>query len=87
MLPGTYVQAKITTLADSVWALPQSALALENGVTVVYAQKGDSFEPFEVKTGCQDGAYTEVILPPELQAATLVTKGAYYLKRAAGKEE
>ena len=87
MLPGTYVQAKITTLADSVWALPQSVLALENGVTVVYAQKGNSFEPVEVKTGRQDGAYTEVSLPPELQADTLVTKGAYYLKRAGGKEE
>ncbi|MDV7391706.1 efflux RND transporter periplasmic adaptor subunit, partial [Arthrospira platensis SPKY1] len=49
LLPGTYVQARITTHADSAWALPQGALAREDGLSVVYVQKGDHFEAVPVQ--------------------------------------
>ena len=88
LLPGTYVQGKITTSADSVWALPQSAVVLENGKPVLYVQKGDYFEAVEIETGMQDGDFVTVELPDDLQNLPLVLKGAYYLKgAAAGAEE
>ena len=89
LLPGTYVQAQITTSSDSVWALPQSAVALENGAAVVFVQKGEYFEMVEITTGRQDGEYVAVELPPEIKDKLLVVKGAYYLKGAAtgGDEE
>lgn len=87
LFPGTYVQAWITTLADSVWALPQSALVQENGTEMVYVQKGDTFEPVAVQTGRRDGDFTEVQLPAAIQRERLVLKGAYYLKGAAAAGE
>ncbi|MBK8491832.1 MAG: efflux RND transporter periplasmic adaptor subunit [Saprospirales bacterium] len=88
LLPGTYVQGQITTSADSVWAVPQSAVVLEKGASVVYVQKGDYFEAVEVETGFQDGAFIALKMPPELQKLPMVIKGAYYLKgAAAGAEE
>lgn len=87
LFPGTYVQAWITTHADSAWALPQSALVTLNGVDVVYIQNGDTFEPVAVQTGRRDGDFIEVALPAEIQRKKLVLKGAYYLKGAAATEE
>lgn len=87
LFPGTYVQAWITIRADSAWALPQSALVAENGVDVVYVQKGDTFEPVAVQTGRRDGDFIEVQLPAEIQRERLVLKGAYYLKGAAAAGE
>lgn len=87
LLPGAYVQAWITTEADSVWALPQSAVVMENGANVVYVQKGANFEPVAIETGRRDGNYTEVKLPSELQRATFVLKGAYYIRGAAAAGE
>lgn len=83
LFPGTYIQAWITTQADSSWALPQSALVTENGLEMVYVQKGDTFEPVSVQTGRRDGEFIEVQLPAEIQRERLVLKGAYYLKGAA----
>lgn len=87
LFPGTYVQAWITIRADSAWALPQSALVAENGVDVVYVQKGDTFEPVAVQSGRRDGDFIEVQLPAEIQRERLVLKGAYYLKGAAAAGE
>ncbi len=87
LFPGAYVQAWITTRADSAWALPQSALVAENGVDMVYVQKGNTFEPVAVQTGRRDGDYIEVQLPAEIQRERLVLKGAYYLKGAAAAGE
>lgn len=87
LLPGTYVQARITTSADSVWAMRQTALVTENGESFIYVQKGDKFEAVAVATGRQDGEYIEVKLPVELQSQKLVLKGAYYIKGAAAAAE
>ncbi|MCB9283484.1 MAG: efflux RND transporter periplasmic adaptor subunit [Lewinellaceae bacterium] len=88
LLPGTYVQGKITTVADSIWAVPQSAIVLENGKPVLYFQKGDYFEAVEVETGIQDGEYIAVRVPADLQKLPLVLRGAYYLKgTSTGAEE
>jgi cobalt-zinc-cadmium efflux system membrane fusion protein len=87
LFPGTYVQAWITTHADSAWALPQSALVTENGAEMVYVQKGNTFEPVAVQTGRRDGDFIEVQLPAEIQRERLVLKGAYYLKGAAAAGE
>lgn len=77
--PGMYTNAKIFLEADSVAALPQSALVRENDDYYVYVKEEDAFVKKSVETGAEYNDMTQIINAEALEGLAIVIEGAYYL--------
>jgi cobalt-zinc-cadmium efflux system membrane fusion protein len=91
LLPGMFFSAIIETDPQTVPALPDAAIVNYDGKSFVFVARGpDKFEMVEVKTGLQEGGFTEVVVPAEFSTASFVVKGAYDMLGAlknTGEEE
>ena len=99
VLPGMYVNAVIETSTNRVASLPSEAIVTFDDKDYIFVFEKDKQEngvPFseyrmvEVRKGASDGGFTEVGLPPDLNAdaSRVVIKGAYNLlsaKKNAGE--
>ncbi|MDF9795937.1 cobalt-zinc-cadmium efflux system membrane fusion protein [Catalinimonas alkaloidigena] len=83
--PGMYTNAKIFLSADSVAALPQSALIRDNDEYYVYVNEGDAFVRRHVQTGAEYNKLTQIMNPESLEGQSIVIEGAYYLNAEANK--
>lgn len=83
--PGMYTNAKIFLAADSVAALPQSALIRESNEYYIFVKEGDAFVRRRVQTGAEYNDMTQIINPETLEGEDIVLEGAYYLKAEVGE--
>jgi cobalt-zinc-cadmium efflux system membrane fusion protein len=83
--PGMYANAKIFLAADSVAALPQSALIRESNEYYIFVREGDAFVRRRVQTGAEYNDMTQIINPETLEGESIVLEGAYYLKAEVGE--
>ncbi|MEK6476877.1 efflux RND transporter periplasmic adaptor subunit [Catalinimonas sp. 4WD22] len=83
--PGMYTNAKIFLAADSVAALPQSALIRESNEYYIFVKEGDAFVRRRVQTGAEYNDMTQIINPETLEGQSIVLEGAYYLKAEVGE--
>ena len=85
ILPGMYVEAGVERGNETVPALPNEAIAMDNGLAYVFAEKGRDeseieFKKIQVLTGASEFGFTEVnLLETVDDHANFVTKGAYFL--------
>ncbi|WPP49550.1 efflux RND transporter periplasmic adaptor subunit [Catalinimonas niigatensis] len=84
--PGMYTNARIFLSADSVAALPQSALIREQEEEYVFVKEGDAFVKKSVKTGAAFNDMTQILNAETLDGLAIVMEGAYYLKGEENKE-
>src|SRR5690606_24907827 len=69
--------------AETVVAVPETALVDEQGLSVVYVQlEGESFARRVVRTGRRDGGYVEISSGLEA-GERVVTDGAYFVRLAS----
>ncbi len=99
VLPGMYVNALIETSGNQATVLPSDAVVSFDDKDYIFVfdknkmESGKEFTEYrmvEVRKGLADAGFVEVILPEgfDLQAAKVVTKGAYSLlsaKKNAGE--
>jgi membrane fusion protein, heavy metal efflux system len=85
-LPGTPAEAYLLTSASSsVLQVPESAVMEDQGNYFVYVQNdGEHFERRTIQIGQSNGKMVQVTSGLN-NGDILVTKGAYYLKLAAGQ--
>lgn len=94
LMPGMYVEARISSEVKKVNALPDEAIVSEGTSRFVFVYKGKIkasgnhvFERTEVIPGASDTGYTEVVLIKDKRPGNkIVTKGAYYLEAQLKKE-
>lgn len=81
LLPGMYLKAAIEVGANENNALPNDAIVGYEGKKYIFVEKGQyRFEMIAVTTGADEFGYTEVNLPPNVDAnSKVVVKGAYSL--------
>lgn len=81
ILPGMYVEARVTINNDQTAALPTEAIVNNGDEHFIFVQKTkNSFQQIKVSIGASDMGYTEVKTIDEVNPnAKIVTKGAYYL--------
>ena len=88
LIPGMYINGKIHTNSKSVKALPEEAIAEEEGKPYIFiaeAHREDgvkewAFQPVEVRTGITDEGWVEIKLLEPLPAGAMVAfNNAYYL--------
>ncbi|WP_316747051.1 efflux RND transporter periplasmic adaptor subunit [Pedobacter gandavensis] len=85
-LPGVPVEAYLlTSSGSSVLQIPEAAIMEDQGNYFVYVQKdGEHFERRGIQLGQSNGKMVQVTQGVQ-DGDILVTKGAYYLKLAAGQ--
>lgn len=90
LIPGMYIQAAIEAGDNQVPSVPDEAIVQFEGNYFIYLDKGlktengqdvHTFEMTEVQTGVSENGFSELILPPNLNASNVkvVTKGAFAL--------
>ena len=88
LIAGMYIKGKIFTLENELMALPETAIITEDGKTYIFInsqtkeqqEKEFEFQMVEVKTGKQEGGWTEFSLTKPIDnTVKIVHNGAYYL--------
>jgi cobalt-zinc-cadmium efflux system membrane fusion protein len=88
LIPGMYINGKISTSSNKVKALPDGAIIDEDGKPYIFTaekhQKNGQgewvFTPIEIRTGATDKGWTEINLLEPLPDSTKVAwNNAYYL--------
>ena len=94
LIPGMYIQGHIQTGQKQVPALPDEALATDDGKTYIFTarQEADSaewlFKAVEVQTGAHFNGWTELRLPKPLPRNTkYLWNGAYHLLSEMNKSQ
>lgn len=94
LLPGVYVKAWIETNAEEQFAVPTEAIVQLEGKDYLVVQSdssstGYTFDFKQIKKGIEEGGYTAVMLPENLdtQKADVVIKNAYTVLSALRKSE
>jgi membrane fusion protein, heavy metal efflux system len=93
LLSGMFVNAVIRTSSAEVAAVPEEAVVQFNEKAYIFVSRGtrmengksiSDFEAIEVKKGATDKGFTEITLPPGINASGLkiVIKGAYAILSA-----
>ncbi len=82
---GTYAEAQIIYLHDTVPALPLTAVWEEEGISYVMALEDEHFREIAVSTGWSNDEYISIMNPEKLAGVELVLNGVRYLK-AEGSE-
>lgn len=78
--PGTYAEAQIIYLSDTVPALPLTAVWEEEGVSYVMAVEDGHFHEIPVSTGWSNDQYISILNAEKLVGVELVLNGVRYLK-------
>ena len=78
--PGTYAEAQIVYLSDTVPALPLTAVWEEEGISYVLALEDDHFHEIPVSTGWSNDEYVSILNARELDGLELVMNGVRYLR-------
>lgn len=82
LVPGTFMNAEISTLSKEASVLPEDAVIRFENKKYVFINKGNrTFEMFEVSTGMNQNGFIEITNPDlsPLKNGNIVTKGAYTL--------
>ena len=88
LIPGMYIHGKIHTKSESVNALPEDAIIVEEGKSYIFmaeAHQDDGktewvFEPIEIRTGLSEEGWVEIrLLEPLPKDAQVAWNNAYYL--------
>jgi len=80
LIPGMYMNAKVTTASALVNALPNAALVKSGDDYLAFSDEGNgTYTEHKIKTGISGEAYTQVILPPGLENKKWVKNNAYTL--------
>ena len=92
LIPGMYIEGKILTEEQQTLALPESALAVDGGRTVVFRAERNNdnwnFIPVEVIKGETDDDWVAVKFMDDLPEQTLFAfNSAYYLMAEMKKGE
>jgi membrane fusion protein, heavy metal efflux system len=87
LIPNMQLTASIRTKGRKVRALPTAAIVTQGKANVIYIQKAGtrSFSSIPIKTGIQEGDWTEVNFPgiEKPESLSIVLQGAYDLKAMA----
>ena len=83
LLPGTYVEAAITTDTAMVWALPEGAIIREGNRAFLFMKKENGFEKMEVKIGRESEGYFEILNFEPHPSDVIALEGAYYINGSA----
>jgi RND family efflux transporter MFP subunit len=75
LLPGMYVQARITVTHPDVWALPASAVVTEGDQTFCYRLVGGKAVRTPLQVGLRGGGLVEVVKKQVKAASDEVTEG------------
>lgn len=76
---GASIMAEILTKADSAYSLPEEAIIKEGDDSFIYTEQTEGYLKTSVTTGRNYNGFVEILNHPELNNATIVTKGTYYL--------
>jgi len=93
LLPGMFVEARISTGNKKANALPNEAFVTEKGLDYIFILKEKhentyEFEKVQVNKGGSDLGFSEVVFIKDVPAdAVIVLKGAYYLNSEMQKSE
>lgn len=93
LLPGMFVEARISVDNKEVQALPNEAFITENGLNYIFIQKEKNedqieFEKIQINKGVSDLGFSEVIFNREIPENTnIVIKGAFYVNAELNKGE
>ncbi len=82
LVPGTYMNAEISTLTKEANVLPEDAIISFENKKYVFLSKGNhTFEMLEILTGMNQNGFTEITNPDltPFKKGSIVTKGAYTL--------
>ena len=88
LIPGMYINGKIQTEGQQVYALPEEAIIEEGGIPHIFMAESHveegkmewAFTPIEVRTGMTDEGWVEIKLLEELpKGAKVAWNNAYYL--------
>ncbi len=82
LVPGTYMNAEISTLSREALVLPEDAVVSFQNKKFVFTQKGEGFfEMKEINTGITQNGFIEIVNADKanFKDGTIVTKGAYTL--------
>ncbi|MBO9729608.1 MAG: efflux RND transporter periplasmic adaptor subunit [Chitinophaga sp.] len=82
LIPGTFMNGEVETVADSSWSLPEDAVVrFENKEFVFCKRDARIFEMLPVKTGNHENGFVEIMVDgaDNLLKKEFVTKGAYSL--------
>jgi len=78
---GLSVSAKIVVSIQHQYALPDEAIVDIEGAPHVFIKEENSYKPFRVKTGPQNGGYTVIENYDPLTSKEIVIEGSVYLKK------
>ena len=84
--PGMYVEAEILISADSLPALPESALVFHQDKTLVLTDTGGDYAVQPVETGVKMDGWVEIKNHKVLEGKQVVTRGASRLFAAMRRE-
>lgn len=92
LIAGMYITGRISTGNDYVYALPESAIVIDEGKLVIFISEQANgiwnFKPEEVITGQQEDGFVEIKLLSPLKKGSLVAmNNAYYLLSEMKKSE
>ncbi|MDY6802044.1 MAG: efflux RND transporter periplasmic adaptor subunit [Bacteroidota bacterium] len=78
---GMFIEAKILTDEQKIYALPEEAVFNQEEETFVFTQKNNRYLKVAVQTGLTYEGWREIINPdPQLIDQPVVIKGGYYLQ-------
>ncbi len=80
LITGAYMQARIFTDAQEVWAVPLSAIIMENNEHYIFVKKPEGFTKTRIKTGRSDGNFIEIQPLSLAEREMIIIKGAYYVQ-------
>jgi len=92
LIPGMYVRGRILVDDKKTTALPEEAIARNNGKSFIFTvnKEGDawSFKPVQVKTGAEDSGWIQISLLNQIPKGLEVSyNNAYYLMAEMQKGE
>ncbi|MDP3667057.1 MAG: efflux RND transporter periplasmic adaptor subunit, partial [Sediminibacterium sp.] len=80
LIPGMYMNAEIEVKSSNAIVLPSDAIVSFENKQYVFITKGNNqFEMTEVKSGCTENGFTDIMIDEKYANEVFVVKGAYAL--------